>query len=96
MADGGTEDYLNVPPIDITTTLLRGSKNGGVNYPTGEMDDSFYPINTPINYPPPIKFGTLPLPSLPAAQQQPACSRRLQCFDFFCPSFWPIGKGAVP
>ena len=27
--DGGTEDYLNVPPIDITTALLRGSKNGG-------------------------------------------------------------------
>jgi len=21
--DGGTEDYLNVPPMDITTTLLE-------------------------------------------------------------------------
>jgi hypothetical protein len=63
-ADGGTEIYLNVLPIDITATLLRGSKNGGVNYPTEHLTDSFTPINTPIIHPP-IKWGTLPRPSLP-------------------------------
>jgi len=41
-ADGGTENYLNVLHTDITASLLRGSKNGGVNYPTENLTDSPY------------------------------------------------------
>ena len=48
-ADGGTENYLNVLPTDIAASLLRGLKNGAVNYPTENLTDPFTPVNTPVN-----------------------------------------------
>jgi hypothetical protein len=68
-----------VLPIDITATLLRGSKNGGVNYPTEHLTDSFTPINTPINTPP-HKMGYLtPAFTSCAARQAKAVLRFLLC-----------------